>query len=368
MRIAGTFLLIGGFLLCVSIVWAALGFLMMGFGLICFLIAERRKVQSADSTASRPDKMASRQESSLPPERKNAQASGSSASRSDEIDSRREPSLFPERSNAQPSEPATSRSDEIASRREPSPFPARKKARSAGLAASRSDKIDQGERSRFSEPKAALVLPEERTDQPQSASGLYSQDTERWISLVKNDADISRSVAALAPFGKKYVDELARAYLVLNDKDYLPIILKKIAASVRKDSGKDVASAVAADSNPNMDLISFALGQTRGLRVEQVLNARAVHDAVTDNAPQIKPDTKQKQTAVQSALKISRGRPGGTARELGIEETDARRAVKIATIAPATREAAGTLGLDDAEALTDLLNRIDLDIPTRGMR
>ena len=41
MRLFGFVLLIVGFLLCVSIAWAALGFLMMGFGLICLLIAER---------------------------------------------------------------------------------------------------------------------------------------------------------------------------------------------------------------------------------------------------------------------------------------------------------------------------------------
>jgi hypothetical protein len=43
MRILGTLLLFGGFLLCISIAWAAVGFLMMGFGLICLLMAERRK-------------------------------------------------------------------------------------------------------------------------------------------------------------------------------------------------------------------------------------------------------------------------------------------------------------------------------------
>lgn len=43
MRFAGTTLLIIGFLLCVSIAWAAIGFFAMGFGLILFLIAEERK-------------------------------------------------------------------------------------------------------------------------------------------------------------------------------------------------------------------------------------------------------------------------------------------------------------------------------------
>jgi hypothetical protein len=47
MRIAGWLLLIVGTLLCASIVWATIGFLMMGFGLICLLIAEKRTKRAA---------------------------------------------------------------------------------------------------------------------------------------------------------------------------------------------------------------------------------------------------------------------------------------------------------------------------------
>ena len=43
MRLLGLVLLAIGFLLCVSIVWATIGFLMMGFGLICLMIAERQR-------------------------------------------------------------------------------------------------------------------------------------------------------------------------------------------------------------------------------------------------------------------------------------------------------------------------------------
>jgi hypothetical protein len=43
MRILGAILLIAGFLLCFTIVWAAIGFLAMGLGLICLRIAERRQ-------------------------------------------------------------------------------------------------------------------------------------------------------------------------------------------------------------------------------------------------------------------------------------------------------------------------------------
>jgi hypothetical protein len=42
MRVLGTVLLVSGFLLCVSIVWAAPGFVMMGVALICLLVAEQR--------------------------------------------------------------------------------------------------------------------------------------------------------------------------------------------------------------------------------------------------------------------------------------------------------------------------------------
>lgn len=42
MRLLGAGLLVAGFLLCVSIAWAALGFFMMGAGLICLLVAEQR--------------------------------------------------------------------------------------------------------------------------------------------------------------------------------------------------------------------------------------------------------------------------------------------------------------------------------------
>jgi hypothetical protein len=344
MRIAGTFLLLGGFFLCVSIVWAAIGFLMMGFGLICLLVAERRKARSAESTASRPDNFASRVEPSLLAERKEAHSS--EVSGFDEIDPRREPSLFSEGSNG----------------------------RSPGSRAARYDKVrSRRGRSLLLEPKQAkpaLVLSEEQTSWRQSAIGPYSQEAEEWLSLVKNDPDISRSVAVVSPLGKKYVDELARAYLVLNDKEYLPIILRKIAAAAKRDSGKDVVSAASADRSPNTDLISFALSRTRGLR-EQAFEAQAIHDAATVKAesatsmPQAESDTKQKQIAVNSVLK-SRGWPedgtGGSGPDMEVEKGDARRSTRI--IAPATQEAA----IDDAEDLADLLNRLDLTAHTSARR
>src|SRR5437016_6075727 len=66
MRIAGTILLLGGFLLCVSIVWAAVGLPMIGFGLVCLLIAERRKKRPIAVVVTRSDPLDRRQEPPSP--------------------------------------------------------------------------------------------------------------------------------------------------------------------------------------------------------------------------------------------------------------------------------------------------------------
>jgi hypothetical protein len=44
-RILGAILLTAGFLLCLTILWAAIGFLAMGLGWLCPLIAEQRQEQ-----------------------------------------------------------------------------------------------------------------------------------------------------------------------------------------------------------------------------------------------------------------------------------------------------------------------------------
>lgn len=60
-------------------------------------------------------------------------------------------------------------------------------------------------------------------------------DKNKWNTLVKYDDDIARIVKTLSPFGQKYVDELATAYLALNDKAYLPMIIQKILATAKAD-------------------------------------------------------------------------------------------------------------------------------------
>jgi hypothetical protein len=62
MRIAGSALLVIGVLLCVSIVWAAIGFIAMGFGLILLIAEERKKsVLHLQEIAVQPDPLEAQQ-------------------------------------------------------------------------------------------------------------------------------------------------------------------------------------------------------------------------------------------------------------------------------------------------------------------
>jgi hypothetical protein len=63
-----------------------------------------------------------------------------------------------------------------------------------------------------------------------------SFDREKWNALIKYDQDIAMLAAKLRPLGDKWVEELARAYLVLNDKQYLPGIVKKIIEDAKNEN------------------------------------------------------------------------------------------------------------------------------------
>jgi hypothetical protein len=79
-RIAGWILLIGGLVLCLSVVWAALGFLLMGIGLLALQLDERnrRKVQkTAAVDAERLDLAAEPAPAPYPAEDPVARAEGS---------------------------------------------------------------------------------------------------------------------------------------------------------------------------------------------------------------------------------------------------------------------------------------------------
>jgi hypothetical protein len=266
MRILGTLLLFGGFLLCISIAWAAVGFLMMGFGLICLLVAERRKKRST-----------------APP-----------ALLSKVADRRREPPPLQIDKQAPPAELApTPPSSRIDSRPAPSSLPEPRQPKP---------------------PKPARISRKEQPDRRRNAPDAIPYDLEKWHALVRSDADISRSVGALQSFGKKYVDQLAIAYLAFEKKSYLPAIVKLVAGAIKKDAGGDAANPVATDGDPNTDLISFAMNNARASVVEQVFASPALNDGFSEKfsemskaPPQTEPDARVKlASSVQSELKTSR--------------------------------------------------------------
>jgi hypothetical protein len=52
------------------------------------------------------------------------------------------------------------------------------------------------------------------------------------------DPDIARIAAALKPYGEKYTDQFASAYLAINDKSYLAMIVQKIIATAKQDAAQ----------------------------------------------------------------------------------------------------------------------------------
>jgi hypothetical protein len=229
-RITGWVLLIAGFLLCVSIFWAAIGFLFMGLGLICLQIAEQRNRRRAKSAALRTE----------------------------EIKSRREPLL---------------------------------QAASTDILRS-----DQGEH--FS-----------TIDQ-------RSIDRERWRELMSTDSDLARLAEVLAPFGQKYVDGFAAAYLVSNDKKYLPMIVQNIIASARKDSGRD-ATSEPVPSHSNTDGVRETLGMTR-----PTPNLRPIQD---DDAIPVNNVAEIIQAGLNKAGISEPLQPRPDGRETAVEETSFNR-------------------------------------------
>jgi hypothetical protein len=95
--------------------------------------------------------------------------------------------------------------------------------------AERQDKLEPEPSERNDES----LHPETQTQTDRSQQKPF--DVEKWNALLRYDDDIAKVAEKLRPLGDKWVDELARAYLVLNDKQYLPSIVQKIIADARKE-------------------------------------------------------------------------------------------------------------------------------------
>src|SRR5258708_2751323 len=70
---------------------------------------------------------------------------------------------------------------------------------------------------------------------PDNNTEPQSYDEQRWRLLLSADEDIRRLTTILAHYGQSYVDEFAAAYLALNDKQYLPMIVEQLVASAMRN-------------------------------------------------------------------------------------------------------------------------------------
>ena len=165
---------------------------------------------------------------------------------------------------------------------------AERKKRKAKSAAWSSDQSEpQAEQAQIPESTRAVVPPETEEDAGagrESVTGPYSYDRREWRALLSSDADISRLAKVLESYGQKYVDEFAAAYLALNDKDYLPAILRKIVASASRDSGQNIADDFhEEDTNP--DPVAMAFDETRRIdRVREMRTGSVEKSACADSA------------------------------------------------------------------------------------
>jgi hypothetical protein len=61
-------------------------------------------------------------------------------------------------------------------------------------------------------------------------------DLKKWQALLHYDADIKRVADALAPYGQRYLDQFAEAFMAINDKNDLPQIIQTILSTAKADA------------------------------------------------------------------------------------------------------------------------------------
>jgi len=74
-----------------------------------------------------------------------------------------------------------------------------------------------------------------RPSEESTAELTVAYDRQKWNALVKYDDEIALVAEKLQPLGQRWMDEFASSYLALNDKKYLPNLVKKIIGNARKD-------------------------------------------------------------------------------------------------------------------------------------
>ncbi len=170
---------------------------------------------------------------------------------------------------------------------------------------------------------------------------------DKWSSLLESDQDLSRVAKILAPFGQKYVDQLARAYAAFDDKTYLPLILNMIIESVRQDAALSAASKLQTDNSIAIRSDQNSVDGSRAHRFSEFGSIAKTHES-SPRERELHRSSQQKPASCEtSARAISDGVPA--------------EAVPPVSPQPPIRED----GFDEVDNLKDLLNRLDL-LPTRS--
>jgi len=85
-----------------------------------------------------------------------------------------------------------------------------------------------------SEPVAPTLVVPSAVHVNEPVSAVQSYDVAKWKALVEFDEDVAAAAKQLQNHGQQYVDQLAAAYLALNDKQYLPTIVQKVLARAQQ--------------------------------------------------------------------------------------------------------------------------------------
>jgi HJR/Mrr/RecB family endonuclease len=80
-------------------------------------------------------------------------------------------------------------------------------------------------------------------------------DQVRWDTLLRRDPQLGLIANKLQPLGRKWVDRFAASYLIVNDRNQLPAIVKKIIADARieHEQERGIASKTSNAVNPPHD-------------------------------------------------------------------------------------------------------------------
>jgi len=75
-------------------------------------------------------------------------------------------------------------------------------------------------------------------------------DKQKWAALLEYDDEVADAANEVRPLGQRWLDELAWAYLALNDKDVLPTIVFKIVNQARQELDANSPTRKASEDTP----------------------------------------------------------------------------------------------------------------------